>query len=114
MARSAMPSMKLRRPIVRCAILWLVRSPLAIAFLLTGSCLTGRVHGQNDWQYPDPYFGFLEIEKSHDSGTWRRYRAEVSPAPGRGGTVAGRPAGLPEQPPAQRPSRARWRSRSRR
>jgi hypothetical protein len=23
-----------------------------------------RLHAQNDWQYPDPYFGILEIEKS--------------------------------------------------
>ena len=36
---------------------------------------------QNDWQYPDPYFGILEIEKSHDGTTARRYRAEVNPAP---------------------------------
>jgi hypothetical protein len=106
--------MKPRGPVTRHAMVWLVRSPLAVALLLTASCLTGRAHGQNDWQFPDPYFGILEIEKSHDSGTWRRYRAEVSPAPGRGGPVAGRPAGLPEQPPAQRPNRVRWRTRSRR
>lgn len=106
--------MTFRRPLVRHALAGLARSSFAVALLLTSSCLTGRAHGQNDWQYPDPYFGILEIEKSHDSGTWRRYRAEVSPAPGRSGPAASRTTGLPEQPPAQRPSRARWRSRSRR
>lgn len=103
-----------RRPSLRHATVRLVRWPLAVALVLTGGCLTGLAYGQNDWQYPDPYFGILEIEKSHDSGTWRRYRAEVSPAPGRSGAAGGRTAGLPEQAPTQRPNRARWRSRSRR
>ena len=44
-------------------------------------CLATPAHAQNDWQYPDPYFGILEIEKSHDGATARRYRAEVNPAP---------------------------------
>lgn len=35
--------------------------------------------GQNDWQYPDPYFGILEIEKSRSPTYDRRYRAEVRP-----------------------------------
>jgi hypothetical protein len=39
----------------------------------------GRADAQNDWQYPDPYFGILEIEKSHTPAADRRYRAEVSP-----------------------------------
>jgi hypothetical protein len=26
----------------------------------------GESRGQNDWQYPDPYFGILEIEKSRE------------------------------------------------
>jgi len=38
-----------------------------------------RADAQNDWQYPDPYFGILEIEKSHTPAADRRYRAEVSP-----------------------------------
>ena len=36
---------------------------------------------QNDWQYPDPYFGILEIEKNHATAADRRYRSEISPAP---------------------------------
>jgi len=31
---------------------------------------------QNDWQYPDPYFGILEIEKSVDSASSSRWRSE--------------------------------------
>lgn len=27
----------------------------------------GQARGQNDWQYPDPYFGILEIEKSRST-----------------------------------------------
>jgi hypothetical protein len=44
------------------------------------SWLATPAQAQNDWQYPDPYFGILEIEKSHDGATARRYRAEVNPA----------------------------------
>ncbi len=72
-------------------------------------------HAQNDWQYPDPYFGILEIEKSHDGGTWRKYRGEVAPA-----ARAARPAvpAAVEPAPATtvppRPPRTRWKSRWRR
>ncbi len=64
---------------------------------------------QNDWQYPDPYFGILEIEKSHDGATARRYRGEVKPAP-RSSKVAATPA---PATPAPAP-RNRWRNRWRR
>ena len=79
---------------------------------------------QNDWQYPDPYFGILEIEKSHDAATRRRYRAEVSRAPQRDATTA--PANQApanqalanqsptNQAPSPRPNRFRWRTRTRR
>lgn len=36
----------------------------AVALLLTGLIGGDTCRGQNDWQYPDPYFGVLEIEKS--------------------------------------------------
>jgi len=36
---------------------------------------------QNDWQYPDPYFGILEFESSRTSADDRRYRGEINPAP---------------------------------
>jgi len=81
---------------------------------------------QNDWQYPDPYFGILEIEKSHDRNTSRRYRAEVKPAPrsnrfaapsawqAPAGQAAEDAAGgaVATPAPATRPSR--WRNRWRR
>jgi hypothetical protein len=41
----------------------------------------GAAHAQNDWQFPDPYFGILEIEQSHTPAAERRYRAEIAPAP---------------------------------
>jgi hypothetical protein len=37
----------------------------------------GESRAQNDWQYPDPYFGILEIEKSRGSAS----RAAVVPQP---------------------------------
>lgn len=89
--------------------------------MLVMSFLPGRASAQNDWQYPDPYFGVLEIEKSHDGATARRYRAEVTPAPrpslfagpSAWQTPGGESAGSPSAPvnPASRP---RWRNRWRR
>lgn len=32
---------------------------------------------QNDWQFPDPYFGILEIEKSRPPAGERWSRAET-------------------------------------
>lgn len=41
----------------------------------------GTATAQNDWQYPDPYFGILEIEKSHGGSVARRPRPELSSSP---------------------------------
>ena len=65
---------------------------------------------QNDWQYPDPYFGILEIEKSHDGATARRYRGEVNPAPRPSKAAAATPASATPTPAP----RNRWRNRGRR
>lgn len=54
--------------------LWLVAGAVA----LLGIGLSGTTMGQNDWQYPDPYFGILEVEKSHTGTVKRRPRSEVS------------------------------------
>ena len=89
------------------------------------SWLATAAQAQNDWQYPDPYFGILEIEKSHDGSTSRRYRSEVNPAP-RSSRVAtpsawqapaGEPAGTATGSPTATPTpvtRNRWRNRWRR
>jgi hypothetical protein len=111
----------------RCRLLawrrWLqqVRSPLAVGVLLMGGGLVGEARGQNDWQYPDPYFGILEIEKSHDGATARRYRSEVNPTPRSSRFPAPSawqaPAGEPAGPAAATPApvtRPRWRNRWRR
>jgi hypothetical protein len=82
------------------------------------SWLATPAWAQNDWQYPDPYFGILEIEKSHDGATARRYRAEVNPAPRSSRSAApsawqapaGEPAGSPTATPAP-VTRPRWRNR---
>ncbi|MEI7863656.1 MAG: hypothetical protein WCJ21_13535 [Planctomycetota bacterium] len=39
---------------------------MATAVFLAGAIIAGvaPAAAQNDWQYPDPYFGILEIEKS--------------------------------------------------
>lgn len=47
---------------------------------------------QNDWQFPDPYFGAIEIEKSHrPSGDMRRPRPEIAPPAWRERATAARP-----------------------
>ena len=74
------------------------------------SWLATAAQAQNDWQYPDPYFGILEIEKSHDGATARRYRGEVNPAPRPSKAAAAAPA---PATPAPAP-RNRWRNRWRR
>ena len=129
MAGFGMPLMPRCRRLAHCRWVRAVRAPLAVAALLTGICLVGEARGQNDWQYPDPYFGILEIEKSHDAATRRRYRAEVSPAPQvspaphRDATTAPDRGAFGSAPadqapanhaPAPRQSRFRWRTRSRR
>ena len=53
-----------------------------LSSLLLAASLTvvaaGRCHGQNDWQYPDPYFGILEIEKSRVPAGRQQPRDETS------------------------------------
>ncbi|MFM9011327.1 MAG: hypothetical protein ACKON8_10790 [Planctomycetota bacterium] len=52
-----------------------------VAITVVVGCLAAATpaRAQNDWQFPDPYFGILEIEKSRPSGVERRFRAEVAP-----------------------------------
>jgi len=92
--------------------------------------MASPAQAQNDWQYPDPYFGILEIEKSHNGSTARRYRAEVNPtprsnrsaAPSAWQAPAGEPAGVATATPSATPTtaaptpvtRPRWRNRWRR
>ncbi|MFM8379911.1 MAG: hypothetical protein ACKOB1_11375 [Planctomycetia bacterium] len=49
-----------------------------------------QAFAQNDWQFPDPYFGILEIEKSRPEPPGRRPRPEVRSSQ-RGSSVARRP-----------------------
>ena len=84
--------------------------------------LATPARAQNDWQYPDPYFGILEIEKSHDATTARRYRGEVNPtprskrltAPSAGQVPAGESEGARESITPLPATRPRWRNRWRR
>ena len=84
--------------------------------------MTSPAQAQNDWQYPDPYFGILEIEKSHDATTARRYRGEVNPtprskrltAPSAGQVPAGESEGARESITPLPATRPRWRNRWRR
>ncbi len=87
--------------------------------------MASPAQAQNDWQYPDPYFGILEIEKSHDRATARRYRDEVNPTPRSRRSAAASAsqapaedaAGDPPRTPAATPApvtRPRWRNRWRR
>ena len=73
------------------------------------SWLETPAQAQNDWQYPDPYFGILEIEKSHNGSTARRYRAEVNPAPRSSKAAAATPAPVTPAPVTRNRWRNRWR-----
>jgi hypothetical protein len=73
------------------------------------SWLATAAQAQNDWQYPDPYFGILEIEKSHDGATARRYRGEVNPAPRSSKAAAATPAPATPTPATRNRWRNRWR-----
>jgi len=71
--------------------------------------MASPAQAQNDWQYPDPYFGILEIEKSHNGSTARRYRAEVNPAPRASRVAAASPAPATPTPATRNRWRNRWR-----
>lgn len=88
-------------------------------------CSDSAAQAQNDWQYPDPYFGILEIEKSHDGVTARRSRSEANPAQRSSAFAAPSawkaPAGQTKEDATGRPvaapapaSRPKWRNRWRR
>lgn len=106
---------------MRCTSLSTLAAGLLVTCVL--ACSTTPARAQNDWQYPDPYFGVLEIEKSHDGATARRYRGTVNPAPrpntsaapSARQTLAGKSGeeatGAATATPVARP---RWRSRWRR
>jgi hypothetical protein len=104
--------LRFRRPDPRSALRRLV-SPAACLCVACASCwFAAPAVAQNDWQYPDPYFGILEFEKSHDATTRRRYRSEVSPAPRReAGAATDRGT---EAVAAPRSHRLRWRTKPRR
>ena len=71
--------------------------------------MASPAQAQNDWQYPDPYFGILEIEKSHNDSTARRYRAEVNPAPRSSKAATATPAPVAPAPVTRNRWRNRWR-----
>lgn len=73
---------------------WLGGLLLTASLTVVGA---GRCHGQNDWQYPDPYFGILEIEKSRVPAGRQQPRDETSQ-----GLKASRKAPAP-------PGAPRWR-----
>lgn len=57
-----------------------VAAVMVVMLVMVALTVPASARAQNDWQYPDPYFGILEIEKSRS----------VTPAP--------RTAGGPRRP----------------
>ena len=55
-----------RRAAIRAAALWLLVP-------------AGSAVGQNDWQFPDPYFGAFQHRAAGTPQAERRYRAEIAP-----------------------------------
>lgn len=76
--------------------------PAIVAIVAAIALVCGtESRGQNDWQYPDPYFGILEIEKSRGASPQPRASLQSRPAASRQ-SPWGRSLG----------SRNRWRSPS--
>ena len=108
----------MRRPRLLCVV-------FGVFTCAAAASMATPAQAQNDWQYPDPYFGILEIEKSHTGSTARRYRAEVNPAPrsnrsaapsawqAPAGDASETATGTPPAAPAPA-TRPRWRNRWRR
>lgn len=59
----------------------LFRRVLPAAWCLVAWCLVagGVAVAQNDWQFPDPYFGALQHRAAGTPQAERRYRAEIAP-----------------------------------
>lgn len=51
------------------------------AVFLGWMLLSGTAVAQNDWQFPDPYFGAIEFGKSHPPAAERDTRRQASPPP---------------------------------
>lgn len=76
--------------------------PLAVVACL--ALAPGPAAAQNDWQFPDPYFGAFQHRGAGTPQAERRYRAEIAPQ---------QPLRLHEiRPPAPRPRGIRHRHRS--
>lgn len=50
-------------------------------FVLASVVAAGTAEAQNDWQFPDPYFGAIEFEKSHPPGAVRDTRRPSASQP---------------------------------
>jgi len=86
---------------------------LAAAFMMAG--VMGRAaSAQNDWQFPDPYFGAIEIQKSHPLPKSRQNRSGQQPPLLAPPPLLDSPATTNQTPPA-RPrlfrGRGRWAGR---
>ena len=77
----------------------------ALVIVAAVSCFPtsiGTARAQNDWQFPDPYFGAIEFDVSRPVRP-RQPRIESAPP--------SRPPSVTPRPPRQRP---RWSTRVRR
>ena len=76
---------------------WLAAAAVCICLAVTGPA----ARAQNDWQFPDPYFGAFQHRQAGTPQAERRYRQEIAPQ---------KPHRLHEQrpPPAHVRPRPRW------
>jgi hypothetical protein len=83
---------------------WNLARRSALSLILGGwmAMLASSAMAQNDWQFPDPYFGIPQPANPAAASIQRRYRAEIGP-----------PAVRPQPSHARHPQRT-WRGRPRR
>ena len=67
----------------------------------------GNARAQNDWQFPDPYFGAFQHRQAGTPQAERKYRAEIAPQQPRRLHETRRSADTPPRRP--RPFWHRWR-----
>lgn len=77
---------------------------LAVVVCCAGSVGMRSAIAQNDWQFPDPYFGVPQPENPAAPSIQRRYRTEIGPPAVRRQAAAVRP---PHRGRRYRPQRDR-------
>jgi len=76
---------------------------MVVTVVMVSLTVPASARAQNDWQYPDPYFGILEIEKSRSAAPAARTAAGARRPAGASRPKMGNAAGRGSMSPRSRP-----------